>query len=81
MKRFQDKVQTGPQLTFFWSGHRPVLGERVVMLLNVLLSCLEEGAVHSRTHTHSHSHMGTYENILANEHKKVNAHHLNKLYT
>lgn len=31
--------------------------------------------------THTHSHMGTYENILANEHKNVNAHHLNKLYT
>lgn len=30
-------------------------GERVVMLLTVLLSCLEEGTVHSRTHTPTHT--------------------------
>lgn len=48
--------QIGPQLKFFWPGHRSVQGERVVMLLTVLLSCLEEGTVHSWTHTHTQTH-------------------------
>lgn len=84
-KKVQEQDQIGPQLKLFWSGHRSVRGERVVMLLTVLLSCLEEGATHSRTHTHSHTYthtlMGTYENILVHEHKFFHAHHLNKLYT
>lgn len=46
---------------FFWSGGTLAAGERVVILA-VVFSCVEEGAVHSCTHKHAaRSHRGLVE--------------------